>query len=359
MRALHQWFEQQAAARPDAVAVVFGNSRLSYAELNIHANRLARSLRDRGVGPDTPVGLCFTNEPRMIIGLLAILKAGGGYVPLDPELPADRLSHILAQAKPALVVTETSLLGALPSEAVRKLCIDDERELIEAQSSGNPGWEIDSGHLCYVMFTSGSSGMPKGVMVTHGNLEHLFDDIGAQLAFECTDVWTLFHTFAFGFSVWEIWGALRHGGRLVIVPPETRTNPERLRALVHDQHVTIISQTPSAFRQNLLADAFEADFDTLALRAVVLSGEAVVQQDLRRWFKLHGDAGPRILNTYAITETGGQVTFREYVNDEFGRDSGNGVTRLVGRPLGHVELLILDSDGQPVATGSAGELFVS
>ncbi len=354
MRPIHGWFERQAEARPNSLPVIYRQTRLTYSELNIRANRLAHALRQWGVGPDIPVGLYLEEGLDTLVGMLAILKAGGGYVPLDPQLPLNRLAQILAQAEPPVVLTQSGLPVLTEADGGRMLCIDTEKEFIERQSSDNPNVCVEGDDLCYVMFTSGSTGIPKGVMVTHGNLQHLFDDIGQRLSFGSTDVWTQFHSIGFGFSVWEIWGALRHGGRLVMVPRDQRTDPKRLFELIRSEGVTIVSQTPSAFRQNFLAQSFHGDREGLAIRSIVLSGEAIVEVDLRRWFERNGSAGPRIFNTYAITETGGQVAVREYTQTDLDAGSTNGI----GLPLRHVEAVILDQDRRPVAPGSAGELYV-
>jgi non-ribosomal peptide synthetase component F len=272
---VHEWLERQVVQRQDAIALTLGEFRLGYRELNERANRLARALRARGVVADMPVGLCLPDGPDAIIGMLAILKAGGGYVPLDPHLPVARLAQILECAQPGIVVTHSSLAGLLGA-AHDIFRIDSERVFVDEQVSRNLMIPVEPDHLCYVMFTSGSTGVPKGVMVTHGNLEHLFDEFVEQLAISPDDVWTQAHRFSFGFSVWEIWGALRHGGRLVFVPRDARIDPGKLIDIVRTEGVTILSQTPSAFRQNFLANERIRSFD-LPLRSIVLSGEAVAQ----------------------------------------------------------------------------------
>jgi len=290
---LHEAFERQVADRPAAPALTAGSLNLSYAQLNARANRLAHALIEYGVTADMPVGLCLDMSPEhapdLIAGILAILKAGGGYVPLDPSLPAGRLASIVDQAAPAVVLTSENLLDRFENSAGkllsgqpsrRMLCVDRDAVLIAAQPEKDPRLPVERDHLCYVMFTSGSTGHPKGVMVTHGNVAGLFDGIGESLGLGPDDVWTLFHTFAFGFSVWEIWGALKHGGRLVLLPPEDRADPVRVFQIIREQRVTVLSQTPSAFRQVLSSPGFSEMTDELDLRLVVLSGEPAQSQDL-------------------------------------------------------------------------------
>ncbi|TDJ47449.1 MAG: amino acid adenylation domain-containing protein, partial [Gammaproteobacteria bacterium] len=356
MNILHTHFEAHAESRPDFRAVSYGSQHLTYAELNARANRLAHALIARGVGPDDVVGLCLPTGIEVLVGMLAIMKSGAAYLPLDPQLPTQRLGRIAAQARPALIVSNAAGEERAGAWGAPVLLVD--RDDDPHGPTSNPGLLIAPEHLCYVLFTSGSTGRPKGVMVTHANLTCLFDDIGAELDIGPADVWTLYHTYAFGFSVWEIWGAFKHGGRLVVVPPALRTDPARLSRLLDDEGVTVLSQTPSAFRLNLLADEFNAG--ALALRAVVLSGEAVVAQDLQRWFARigHTVSAPRLLNTYAITETSGQLTVREYRREYLPEDPVDPHTRSLGRPLAHVTVHILDDELRAVPPGAVGELYI-
>jgi len=258
---LHESFESHAARRPYAVALTLvddqGKRHWTYGELNALANRFAHTLSESGVSAEVRVGLHLLPGAELIAAMLGIMKAGGAYVPLDPGLPASRLAQIIERAEPAVIITRCVTDADLPGHSAQLIFADNESIL--AARREDPRTPVASDDLCYVMFTSGSTGAPKGVMVTHGNLAPLFDDIGACLDIDVDDVWTAFHPFSFGFSVWEIWGALRHGGRLVIVPPELRTDPARLFDLMCAENVTIVSQTPSAFRQNFLSDTFIDD----------------------------------------------------------------------------------------------------
>jgi len=348
---LHETFESHAARRPYAVALTVGERHLTYGELNALANQFAHALIEAGVKTEVCVGLHLPPGAELIAAMLGIMKAGGAYVPLDPGLPTHRLAQILELAEPAVIVTQRATATDLPGHAAQNIFTDNNPT--GSSRRDDPRMPVVPDDLCYVMFTSGSTGTPKGVMVTHGNLAPLFDDIGVELDIDAGDVWTAFHPFSFGYSVWEIWGALRHGGRLVIVPAELRTDPARLFELVRMQQVTIMSQTPSAFRQNLLSDVFTDGLESIALRCVVLSGEAVDTGALQRWFARHGDGEPRIVNTYAITETAGQLTFAAV--ESAGCDAGSAG---VGRPLAHAELAIVDEKCLPVTTGQAGELWV-
>ncbi len=262
---LHQLFETQVQKRPDAIAVTCGTVSVSYAELNFRANQLAADLISAGVTADAPIGLCMDRSIDLITGLLGILKAGGAYVPLDPSYPPDRLAHILDQAAPPLIVSRSDLHRALPACDARFINL----ESLQSQAADNPAVEVSPDHLCYLIFTSGSTGVPKGVMVTHHNVARLFSTIGKQIEFRADDTWTLFHSYAFGYSAWELFGSLTHGARLVIVPDAARTDPNELYQLLRSEQVTVFSQTPSAFRQLLLDPCFARSNEELQLRQIV------------------------------------------------------------------------------------------
>ena len=345
---LHVQFEALARSQPDAIAAQCGPTTISYADLNKQANQLAHRLIAAGITPNTTVGLCADRSIELLVGIFGILKAGGAYVPLDPSYPPDRLAHILDQAQPPIIVTTDAASTALPNNQAQLVSATQ-----SAEPEDNPNLDIAPNQLCYVIFTSGTTGTPKGVMVSHANVVRLFPVLAEQLQFSPDDVWTLFHSYAFGFSAWEIFGALLTGGRLVIVPDDIRANPDALFELLRDSNVSIFSQTPSAFRQVCLHESFANSDKELSLRLVVFSGEAVVAADLNAWFEQHS-VGPRLINTYAITETGGQVALREYHSSNIDtKSSGN-----IGQPLADTDVYILDEQLNPVAQGTAGELCI-
>ncbi|WP_329214377.1 amino acid adenylation domain-containing protein [Streptomyces sp. NBC_01485] len=351
----HEVFAEHAARTPDAVAVTDGERRLGYGELDRRANQVAHRLRVLGVGPGTLVGLCVPRSAELVVGLLGILKAGGAYLPLDPDNPPERLRHIVGDAGLGHVVGTTA---TRPLWDAPDLCAVD-LEADAAELDGLPGTAPDSGvtpdDLAYAIYTSGSTGRPKGTLVPHRNITRLFSATDHWFGFGADDVWTLFHSIAFDFSVWELWGALLHGGRLVVVPYATSRSPEEFHRLLRDEGVTVLNQTPSAFHQLDRVDEQFPDRGGLALRQVVFGGEALDVGALRGWFRRHGDASPRLVNMYGITETTVHVTYRPLT----ARDAEEGRGSVIGVPIPDLRLHLLDGRGRAVPQGAVGELYVA
>ncbi|HIB3374019.1 TPA: pyoverdine non-ribosomal peptide synthetase PvdD [Pseudomonas aeruginosa] len=351
---LQQRFEEQARQRPQAVALILDEQRLSYGELNARANRLAHCLIARGVGADVPVGLALERSLDMLVGLLAILKAGGAYLPLDPAAPEERLAHILDDSGVRLLLTQGHLLEHLPRQAgVEVLAIDG--LVLDGYAESDPLTTLTADNLAYVIYTSGSTGKPKGTLLTHRNALRLFSATEAWFGFDERDVWTLFHSYAFDFSVWEIFGALLYGGRLVIVPQWVSRSPEDFYRLLCREGVTVLNQTPSAFKQ-LMAVACSADMATQqpALRYVIFGGEALDLQSLRPWFQRFGDRQPQLVNMYGITETTVHVTYRPVSE----ADLEGGLVSPIGGTIPDLSWYILDRDLNPVPRGAVGELYI-
>jgi amino acid adenylation domain-containing protein len=351
---LHHLFEQQAARTPDAVALVFEGQSLSYGELNARSNQLAHHLRGLGVGLETPVGILSERGPEMIVGVLGILKAGGAYVPLDPEYPRERLAFMLADTRARIVLTQKRLAKGIGEHGVQAVALDADWEQIARESVENPSGEVNPTNAAYVIYTSGSTGKPKGVLVSHRNVLRLFESTRAWFNFDERDVWTLFHSYAFDFSVWEIWGALLHGGRLVIVPYLVSRTPETFYKLLAAERVTVLNQTPSAFNQLMAVDAAQNTPAELSLRLIIFGGEALNLQTLKGWFERHGDERPRLVNMYGITETTVHVTYRPLSAD----DLDNAGRSVIGSPIGDLQTYVLNRELQPVPVGIPGELYV-
>ncbi|MFL6194096.1 MAG: non-ribosomal peptide synthase/polyketide synthase [Thermoanaerobaculia bacterium] len=339
---LHETFAARVAGSPDAVAVTLEGESLTYGELEGRANGLAHRLRALGVGPERRVGLAMERSLDLVVAILGILKAGGAYVPLDPDYPRERLDFLLADSGVAVIVTTGELLPRLPALAVPVVLPDPgERSEIPPETG------VAADHLAYVIYTSGSTGRPKGVMVTHRQAARLFAASGF-FGFGPGDVWTLFHSYAFDFSVWEVWGALLFGGRLVVVPRWVSRSPEAFRELLARERVTVLNQTPSAFYPLL-----QAEGPDLSLRWVIFGGEALEPRKLRPWFERHGDRRPTLVNMFGITETTVHVTLRPLAMAD--AESGAGV---IGAPLPDLRIYLADRHLQPVPAGVAGEILV-
>ncbi|WP_024802856.1 non-ribosomal peptide synthetase [Nocardia sp. BMG51109] len=342
-------FEDRVNREPDAVAVVSGALELSYRRLNECADRIARALTAYGVRSDDVVAVALPKSAELVVGMLAVLKAGGAYLPIDPAHPADRLAFVLDDAAPVAVLTDAATSKTLPDIGVPLLLVDEggaEPSVVASPTPPRPG------NLAYLMYTSGSTGRPKGVAVTHRNVASLFQGVARWCEFRPDDVWAWCHSPAFDFSVWEIWGALLHGGRLVVVPWDVVRTPAQLWDLVVDAGVTILNQTPSAFRALAEARSVAGTTDS-ALRTVIFGGEALRHTHLRPWYS-PGGASPALVNMYGITETTVHVTKLD-VHPEHGARGGSPI----GSPLGNMRAYVLDSWLMPVPVGVAGELYVA
>ncbi|HVS00501.1 MAG TPA: amino acid adenylation domain-containing protein, partial [Thermoanaerobaculia bacterium] len=318
---LHHLFEARAAERPHAIAV----GEMTYAELDAQANRLARRLHALGVGPEARVALRHERTPGLIAGMLGILKAGGAYVPVDPAWPAERQRLLLEDAGASILVDE-ELLTASQGESAEPLDLP-----------------VAPDNLAYVIYTSGSTGRPKGTLVTHAHVSRLLAATQPWFGFGPDDVWTLFHSAAFDFSVWEVWGALAWGGRLVVVPTDTVRSPEDLWSLLDAEGVTVLNQTPSAFR------ALSRLPVPPSLRWVIFGGEALDVGTAAGWL-----GGPRLVNMYGITETTVHVTYRPLS----GEDLEAPWRSPIGTPIPDLSVHLLDRRGEPVPAGVPGELCV-
>jgi amino acid adenylation domain-containing protein len=351
---LPELFTAQAARTPDAVAVVFADQSLTYGELNARANQLAHHLRALGVGPEKIVGLCVERSLEMVIALLGILKAGGAYLPLDPDYPPERLAFMLDDARAPVVVTQAALVERTGGRAT-VVQLDAHWPTIAQHPIAAPPNRLRPDNTAYLIYTSGSTGAPKAVSIQHENVVCLFESTAALFRFDARDVWTLFHSFAFDFSVWEIWGALLYGGRLVVVPHLIARTQIGFRNLIVREGVTVLNQTPSAFYQFMQADRESRDEQTLPLRYVVFGGEALDFTRLEKWYLHHSDSAPRLVNMYGITETTVHVSFMAL--DRSVAMAANG--SVVGRAIPGVQVYVLDGGLEPVPAGVVGELYVA
>ncbi|MFM1722353.1 amino acid adenylation domain-containing protein [Rhodococcus sp. PAM 2766] len=346
---------RRASEHPDRLAVVWRGHRLTYAELEARANRLARRLITLGVGPDVPVGVVSDRSDDLIVTLLGVLTAGGSYVPIEAGTPTSRRDYVLGDAGVACVVTSTDLTGE-PGTGAR-IVLDDAATARHLDSlSAAPVTDAERteplrpAHLAYTIYTSGSTGRPKGVQVSHRSVAALLAN--ARTAFDTPDgaVWATFHAFSFDFSVWEIWGPLTSGGTLVVVDQDTARAPDAFVELLFREHVNVLGQTPAAFLQ--LAEAENAAGRTLTdLQWVFVGGDDYDQRRMLPWLDRHHDASA-LLSVYGITET---TVFLTGVTMDAARARQPG--NLVGRGLPGVRLHLLDRRLRPVPVGVVGEIY--
>ena len=354
---LHQLFEQQVKREPNAIAVIFEGESLTYAELNRKANQLAYRLLALGVQPDDRVAICVERSLEMVVGLLGILKAGAAYVPLDPSYPDERLAHMLSDSGPVALLTQRALAERLSKIVTDMPCL----MLDEIEASGvadatdntdNPILPaLTPSHLAYVIYTSGSTGQPKGVMVEHRQVGRLFAASASHFDFNADDVWALFHSFSFDFSVWEIWGALLHGGQLLIVSYLTSRSPEDCYGLLCKAGVTVLNQTPSAFRQFIAAQAKSQCVHRL--RYVIFGGEALDTSILSPWYARQENAKTQLANMYGITEITVHATYCTITAE----DARTGKCS-IGHVLPDLQLHILDKAQQAVPIGAVSEIYI-
>jgi len=339
--------EAVARARGDAIAIVDGQRRMSYRELLLRADALARELEARGIGPRDLVGVALPRSAELVVAVVGVVRAGAAYVPIDLNQPAARRALILSDAQPKGVVTDGGGGDGIPSEINVLRLPQYFPEAIERRR--RPKLEDP----VYVIYTSGSTGQPKGVVVTQRNVARLFTIAEPLFKFDSNDVWALFHSIGFDVSGWELWGALLHGGRLVVVPAMTARAADAFHALVLREGVTVLSQTPSAFRAFDAADA-AAGRPANQLRHIVFAGEALDPRSLKGWIDSHGDEQPRLVNMYGPTETTVYATYRRML----AKDVDGSGRSLIGAPLADLRIDLLGPDGRPVAMGEVGEIFV-
>ncbi|RAJ77622.1 amino acid adenylation domain-containing protein [Chitinophaga dinghuensis] len=331
-------FEQQVLLTPDRNALVVDDTLLSYRQLNEWANKLADFLQTRyNIQPDDLVGIMLGRSEWMVIAIMGILKSGGAYVPVDTAYPQERIDYMLADSQCKLVIDDT-LLAQFLGQA-------------DEYSAANPAAGILPANLAYVIYTSGTTGQPKGNLIEHRNVVRLLKTDPTLYDFNETDVWTLFHSYCFDFSVWEIFGPLLSGGELVIVPALTAKDPRSFLTLLRERKVTVLNQTPTSF-YNIIQQEMEVGDADLQLRYVIFGGEALHPRNLREWKNKY--PATRLINMYGITETTVHVTFKEIGSEEIASGISN-----IGKPIPTLRCYVLDQRGNPVPVGVPGELYVA
>ncbi|QBG56334.1 non-ribosomal peptide synthetase [Bacillus amyloliquefaciens] len=337
-------FETQAEKMPDQIAAVMNDERLTYRELNEKADQIADMLSENGIRSGQIVGIMTERSPDMLIGILGILKAGGAYLPIDPEYPDERISFMLTDSGARVLLTQSGL-GISGLAGLPVLYIDKPESVV----SDRPKETITPEQPAYVIYTSGTTGKPKGVMTEHRNVISLITHKGLPFDFGSEDVWTLFHSYCFDFSVWEIFGALLYGGKVVIVPKETARDPHLYRQLLQSEGVTVLNQTPTAFSGLIHEEAGHTD--KLKLRYVIFGGEALQPGMLKSWKEKYPET--ELVNMYGITETTVHVTCKKLSMDDIEKNKSN-----IGRPLDTLHAFVMDAYMNPQPIGIPGELYI-
>ncbi|MBW9155187.1 non-ribosomal peptide synthase/polyketide synthase [Clostridium tagluense] len=346
-KTIQELFEEQVERTPNNIAVVFENEKLTFKELNEKANQLARILRNKGVKADSIVGIMIERSLEMIIGIMGILKAGGAYLPIDQKLPKDRIDYMTKDSKINILVTSKELANIVEFNGS---ILDITDESVFEEDRNNVDLINKCNDLAYVIYTSGTSGNPKGVMVEHNNVVRLMFNDKMPFKFNDKDVWTMFHSYCFDFSVWEMYGALLYGGRLVIVPELVTKNFEEYLSLLKSEKVTILNQTPTAFYNLMNIEATNKE-KNLSLVYIIFGGEALNPQMLYEWKKKYNET--KIINMYGITETTVHVTYKEIGYKEI-RD---GISN-IGKPIPTLKTYVMDKNLNIQPIGVPGELCV-
>ncbi len=346
-------FEASVQRHGDRTALTCGQVRMSYTALDHAANAMAARLAQHGLTHGDMAAIYLDRSADMIAALLGVVKCAAAYLPIDPAYPAARVLDTVEDAQPRVLITTKELATKLPQELsgkVKLVLLDAAEEVATAEF---PAAKTSPQDVAYVIYTSGSTGKPKGVQVSHHNVVRLIEQTGHWFHFNETDVWTMFHSLAFDFSVWEIWACLATGGRLVVVPFAISRSPEDFYLLLSDERVTVLNQTPSAFALLMQVEETRPALP-LSLRYVIFGGEALYPKRLRTWFERHGDATPQLINMYGITETTVHVSYRPLTI----RDSEVENDSLIGVPIPDLQIHLLDASGAPVDDGVDGEMYV-
>ena len=349
-RTIHELYRRQAAKVGDRIALTgIGKAALSYRELNERSDGLARLLNEKGVKPDTIVGIMTEPSPEMITGILGILKAGAAYLPIEPGYPRDRIEFMLKDSNAGVLLSNVDYFNNRLSIVNCQLSMNEETTPSTLTSAST--CRANPTNLAYIIYTSGTTGKPKGVLIRHRNVVQLFFPEKFQFDFGLDDTWTLFHSFCFDFSVWEMYGALLYGGRLVITSRMMARDTAGFLGILRAEGVTVLNQTPSAFYR-LMAEEMNQERNNLRLRYVIFGGEALNPGKLEKWRA--GYPATRLVNMFGITETTVHVTYKEITGKEIQAGTSN-----IGRPIPTLAAYILDENLHLTPVGVPGELCVS
>jgi len=345
-RGIHHLIEDQVAATPNAAALVFGATTLTYAELDARANQLAHALREKGIGPDALVGICVERSIEMVVGLLAILKAGGAYVPLDPEYPRERLAYMIEDSGIQLLLSQQSVLPILPDGGIQVVALDSSASWLDGYSTESPGVCLHALNLAYVIYTSGSTGKPKGAGNSHRALVNRLCWMQQAYGLDAGDAVLQKTPFSFDVSVWEFFWPLMTGARLVVAAPGEHREPARLIETIGRHGITTLHFVPSMLQAFIHEPGVQA---CTGLQRIVCSGEALPLDAQLQVFAKLPQAG--LFNLYGPTEAAIDVTHWTCVDE--GADSVP-----IGRPIANLGTYVLDAQLNPVPAGVSGELYL-
>ena len=352
-KCIHQLFEQQVRFTPDAVAVIFENQQLTYGELNTQANQLAHYLQDIGVKPEVLVGIYLERSLSIIVTLLAVLKAGGGYVPLDPDYPQQRLADISEDSQFSVLITQQKLLNSLPVQGVKVIVLDTESEMLTNQSPANPVSEVKPENLTCLLYTSGSTGKPKGVMLTHAALVNHSSAISEVFALTSADRVLQFASFSFDVAAEEIFPTWYKGATVVLRPTQMFPDFASFAQFIAQESLSVLNITPAYWHEWAVAVSQDNATVPQSLRLVAVGGDAVLPETVTIWRQVVGDR-VNCLNVYGPTEASVTAIVHDLLHPQ--SETANSV--LIGRPIANTQAYILDRHLQPVPVGVKGELHL-
>ncbi len=346
-KTIHELFEEVVKRFKDRTAAKIEESGLTYGELNNRANQIAKVLKENGVGRESIVAIMMYPSLDMICSILGILKAGGAYLPIDPDYPDKRISFMLEDSGAKVLLTEPGLISKVTFSGT---IVDVQNQNIYSEHCENPEHINKPSDLAYIIYTSGTTGKPKGAMIEHRNVVSLMCNDGMEFSFDENDVWTMFHSFCFDFSVWEMYGALLFGGRLVVVPKQVARDTSGFLKLLKEEKATVLNQTPSAF-YNLANEELLFKDKELGIRYIIFGGESLKPMLLKEWRSKYPET--RLINMYGITETTVHVTFKEITEYEIDLNISN-----IGKPIPTLTNYVMDKNLRLLPVGVPGELCV-